>query len=107
MLGFLNGYFDAQYARTHEPAPPIIYRVYLFLGLVAAWQVLSFFINFRLKRKFANRKGAAVSAGPGINEDTLPSGVAPKSVPQADYEKIVPTIVTEDTTKILNDLRRQ
>jgi uncharacterized membrane protein YvbJ len=36
LLVFLNGYFDGQQTRTGEPAPPITYLIYAFLGLVAA-----------------------------------------------------------------------
>ena len=107
LLVFLNGYFDAHYTRIHEPTPPIIYFVYLFLGLVAAWQFLSFVINLRLKSKFGSRKVGKVSASSSMNENTLSSGTAQKSLPQASFENIAPTSVTEDTTKILDKLTRK
>ena len=107
LLVFLNGYFDAHYSRTHEPTPPIIYFVYLFLGLVAAWQFLSLIINLRLKSKFRGREGGKVSASSGLNENTLSSGMAQKPLPQASFENIVPTSVTEDPTKSLDELHRK
>ena len=52
LVAFLNGYFDGRAARTSEAAPPIVYLVYVFLGLVAAWQFLSFVLNLKLKARF-------------------------------------------------------
>jgi hypothetical protein len=49
LIVFLIGYFDGREARTLEPAPSIVYLVYVFLGLVAAWQLFSFAINLNLK----------------------------------------------------------
>ncbi len=43
------------YQRTHESTPPIIYPVYVFLGLVSAWQLLSFVIAMKLKSKLGGR----------------------------------------------------
>lgn len=49
LMVFLMGYLDGRYHRTGIPAPPIVYLVYLFLGLVSAWQLLSFIIGLKLK----------------------------------------------------------
>ena len=107
LLFFLNGYFDALYTRTGEPAPPIIYLVYLFLGLVAAWQLLSFVINLRLKNRFGGGRGGNVSASPGAGENTLAPGAAQKSLPQADFDNITPASVTEGPTRILDESPRK
>jgi hypothetical protein len=107
LLIFLMGYFDGQYHKTGQTAPPIIYLVYLFLGFVSAWQLLSFIIGISLKSKLSGRKRGEVSATSSLNENALSPGTAGKSLPPADIGSIVPTSVTEDSTKILDELPRQ
>jgi hypothetical protein len=107
LLVFLNGYFDAHFTRTHEPTPPIIYFVYLFLGLVAVWQFLSFIINLNLKSKLSGTKSGEISADLSANENAISSAEAKESLPPADIENIVPASVTENTTKILDKLPRK
>lgn len=107
LLGFLNGFYDAQYNRTGEAAPPIIYLVYIFLGLVSLWQILSFLINMRLKRKLGGRKKGGISVDSNVNENALSSRSTQKSLPQADLDNIVPASVIEETTKILDTSPRK
>lgn len=107
LLVFLIGHFDGRYARTGEAAPTIIYLVYLFLGLVSVWQFLSFIIGINLKSKLSGKKEGEVSVSSSINESTLSSGTAQKSLPQADLENIVPVSVTEDTTRTLDKVPRK
>ena len=73
LLIFLNGYFDGRYSRTQEAAPSIIYLVYLFLGLVAVWQFLSFIIGLNLKSKLSGRKSGKISTDLSANENTISS----------------------------------
>lgn len=107
LLGFLNGFYDAQHARTGEAAPPVIYLVYIFLGLVSAWQFLSFLIGLKLKSKLSGKKKDVMPLETSAGETTLSSGSTQKSLPQADFENIVPSSVTEDTTKMLNKVPRK
>jgi hypothetical protein len=107
LLGFLNGYFDAQYERTGQSAPPIIYLVYIFLALVFVWQFVSFAINTRLKRKLSGRKKGGVSVEQSVDENALSSRSTQKSLPQADFENVVPATVVEDTTRILDESPRK
>jgi hypothetical protein len=107
LLGFLNGYYDSLYARTGQTAPPVIYLVYIFLGLVSAWQLLSFLINLRLKRKLGGRKKGEVSVDSSANDNALSPQPNKKSLPQADFDDIVPASVTEDATRILDKSPRK
>lgn len=107
LLGFLNGYYDSLYEKTGQTAPPVIYLVYIFLGLVTAWQFLSFLINMRLKRKLSGRNKGDVSVDSSASQNALPSGSTQKSLPQADFDDIVPASVTEDTTRILSESPRK
>ncbi|HVG34850.1 MAG TPA: hypothetical protein VM911_17400 [Pyrinomonadaceae bacterium] len=107
LLGFLNGYFDAQFERTGQSAPPIIYLVYIFLALVFIWQFLSFVINTRLKKKLGGRKKGGASTEQSADENALSSRSTQKSLPQADFENVVPASVAEDTTRILDESLRK
>jgi hypothetical protein len=104
LLMFLNGYFDALATRTAEPTPTIIYVVYLFLGLVAGWQFLSFVINLRLRAKFTGKSGGKAHSGSTVNETNPLGGSVISSLPEADLGRSAPASVTEDRTRILDDL---
>ncbi len=103
LLGFLNGFYDAQYARTQESPPPVLYLVYIFLALVTVWQVLSFLIGWRLRSKITSRRAAEVKTAPGITGEART-----KQLSQDGQEKLerVSTSITEDTTRMLDPLRR-
>jgi hypothetical protein len=94
---FLVGYFDGREARTHEPAPPIVYLVYLFLGLVAAWQLFSFAINLNLKNRLGTKSAVAP---PRVSSAEASS--SPQALPEANFEDVVPRSVIEDKTEILD-----
>jgi hypothetical protein len=107
LLIFLIGYFDGRHARTGESAPTIIYLVYLFLSLVSVWQFLSFIIDLNLKSKLSGKKEGTAPVHLSVDESTLSSGTVQKSLPQAGADYIVPASVTEDTTKILDQVPRK
>ena len=56
LLVFLFGYFDGRSTRTGEAAPPIVYLVYVFLGAVALWQLLSLIVGVSHQNKLCNRR---------------------------------------------------
>jgi hypothetical protein len=107
LLGFLNGYYDALYERTRETPPPIIYLVYLFLGLVMAWQLLSFVIGLRLKSKIGGRRKGLPADDPAAGPGALPPGTTRESLPPADVKRAVSTSVTEEATRILDERPRK
>jgi uncharacterized membrane protein YuzA (DUF378 family) len=107
LLGFLNGYYDALYARTGQSPPTVIYLVYIFLGLVAVWQFLSCLINIRLKRKLSGARAVGPVVEAGAEAEALSSRPTQKSLPQADLDSTVPPSVVEETTKILDKLPRK
>ena len=102
LLGFLNGWYDAQYARTQEAAPPVLYLVYIFLGLVTVWQVLSFLIGMRLRSKISGRRTAETATPLSVTSKEA------KQLPEDGLEKLesVGATVTEDTTRALDPLKR-
>lgn len=107
LLGFLNGYYDSLHEKTGQSAPTVIYLVYVFLGLVMAWQLLSFIINARLKKKLSGRKKQGAAIEPDAGELGVSSGSTQKSLPHGDFENIVPASVVENTTKMLDKVPRK
>jgi hypothetical protein len=107
LLGFLNGYYDSLRERTGEAAPRIIYLVYIFLGLVTAWQLLGFLINLRLKRKLDGMRKGKTGAEPSVDENGLPSPPTQRSLTRGDFDNVGPASVTQHTTKILDKTPRR
>lgn len=107
LLGFLNGYYDSLYEKTGQTAPTVIYLVYIFLGLVAAWQTLGFLVNSRLKKKLSERKKVKAPVDSTINEKAVQSGPTQKSLPQANFDNAVPASVVEETTRTLEKSPRR
>lgn len=106
LMVFLMGYFDGRYHRTGVPAPPIVYLVYLFLGLVSAWQLLSFIIGLKLKTKLSGAKRSGVPSGQTITTETPLKASAQPALSPADHQNIVSDSVTEDTTRNLDRIPR-
>ena len=95
LLFFLMGYFDAVHDRTGATTPAIVYLVYLFLGLVSAWQLLSFTIGTTYRKK--------LSAG----KKTIDKSAVRQALPEADQTNIVANSITEQTTRNLDKVPRR
>lgn len=95
LLFLLMGYFDAAYDRTGIPTPTIVYLVYIFLGLVSVWQLLSFTVGttFRKKLRAAKKEGVL----PNQTQEALPA---------ADNTNVVASSITEQTTRNLEAVGR-
>jgi len=61
LLFMLMGYFDGASKATGIPPPGIVYLVYVFLGLVSVWQLLSFTVAATYRKKLDDRKKTALS----------------------------------------------
>jgi hypothetical protein len=104
LLGFLNGHYDAQEARTGEGAPRVIYLVYVFLLVIAGWQFLSLIIGARLRGKLGRKKEInAVAAG----QHAIGSRPTNELLPEAGPADAVPFSVTEERTRILSEADRK
>ena len=97
LLFSLMGYFDGAARATGVPPPRIVYLVYIFLGLVSVWQLLSFTVGTTYRKKLSDRKKAALSTDPG----------ARSSLPPADETNIVKSSITEQTTRNLENVPRR
>jgi F0F1-type ATP synthase assembly protein I len=96
LVFFLMGYFDATYAKTGIRTPPIVYLVYLFLGFVCAWQLLSFTVGTTFLKKLKS----------GKKTQDLPGQSKPHSLPAADGKDVVVNSVAEQTTRNLDKVPR-
>ena len=95
LLFFLMGYFDAVHDKTGATTPPIVYLVYIFLGLVSAWQLLSFTVGTTYRKKLNAAK------------KTLAQTDRRPALPEADQKNIVANTITEQTTRNLDKLPRR
>ena len=95
LLFFLMGYFDAVHDKTGATTPPVVYLVYIFLGLVSAWQLLSFTVGTTYRKKLNAAKKA------------LDQTDARPSLPEADQRNVVANSITEQTTRNLDKLPRR
>ena len=96
LVFFLMGYFDATYDKTGIPAPPIVYLVYIFLGFVCAWQLLSFTVGTTFLKKLSA----------GKKTKTLPVQSDAPSLPAADGKDVIVESVTEQTTRNFDKVPR-
>lgn len=84
-MGFLLGYYEA------EPSTPkIIYLVYVFISLIAVWQILSVIVSLQLKSKFGQR---------GQSEDAISNQTASRIVQSAATDNLLPEAKTRDLIK--------
>jgi len=106
LLGFLNGHYDAQEARTGEGAPPVIYLVYLFLILISLWQILSLVVGARLRTQLNRKKGLSGAGDTKVPQDVISSKATYELLPYGDSNQTIPLSITEGPTKILDKLKR-
>ena len=97
LLFFLMGYFDGMSKKTGMPTPPIVYLVYVFLGLVCAWQLLSFTVGTTYRKKLSAGKKTGVLSAQSDQH----------SLPAADEKNVVANSITEQTTRNLNQVPRR
>jgi len=94
LLFALMGYFDATEKKTGIPTSPLVFVLYIYMALVAAWQLISFTIGAKLRRKLrASRQANLLSKSQTVTE------LGPAQ------EKDVST-VTEQTTRRLEKVIR-
>ena len=97
LLFFLMGYFDGMTRKTGIPTPPIVYLVYIFLGLVCAWQLLSFTVGTTYRKKLSA----------GKTTEILPGKSSQHSLAAADEKNVVANSITEQTTRNLDKVPRR
>ncbi|MEP6903354.1 MAG: hypothetical protein ABJA66_16620 [Actinomycetota bacterium] len=91
-----------------EDTPVIIYITAGFLTAMTAWQVQTFWRTILLRKHFKKRKNdAANQSANQLEPQYVESKPTRELLNEADLSNIVPTSVTENTTKHLNKVRRE
>ena len=80
---------------------PMIYVTAGLLIAMGAWHIQTFIRTRRLKKQW-KRRGATVESGPG---PTLRKATTDKLLDQPDFEHMVPTSVTDHTTRHLSETK--
>jgi methionyl-tRNA synthetase len=89
---------------THYGKENVSFSIYLAAGILLAmgfWQISSFIIGRKLKRNFKKRKES--DKFEKQKEKILYSAGMQEFLPEADLKNLVPTTVTEKTTKNLSE----
>jgi len=94
LLFSLMGYFDATEDRTGIPTTPLVYVLYVFLGLVCVWQLFSFTVGTTFKKKLSSSRRAHLQSS------------QQQVLPPANEQDVVPLTITEDTTRELEKIPR-
>jgi len=107
LIGFLNGYYDALEERTGEATPNVIYLVYAFLVVISFWQFLSLVVGVRLKTKLGRRKASEGTSDKKSVPGNFPVKGTQKLLPHSEPNETVPLSVTEESTRILENVKRR
>lgn len=97
LLFSLMGYFDGAEAKTGIPTTRMVYVLYVFLGLVAVWQLFSFTVGTTFKKKLSASRRAHLKA----------KSQSAQALPPADNKDAVPITITEQTTRQLDKVPRR
>jgi hypothetical protein len=87
----------------NDDVQPIIYIVAAFLVAMCGWQFSTFIIGLKLRKNFNRRKGEIEKDGFSETTKNLSSANTKELLNEADLTDVVPTSVTENTTKHLSE----
>ena len=83
---------------------PVIYIVAAFLLAMCGWQFSTFRVGLKLKKTFDRRKsGDEIENAKQAEKSVFQSAKTKDFLPEANFTDIVPTTVTENTTKHLSE----
>lgn len=85
---------------------PIIYIIAAFLLAMSGWQFSTFVVGLKLKKTFRKRKSSA-EKDESSEEKPIAAAKTKELLNEANFSNIVPTSVTENTTKhLLEKIKR-
>jgi hypothetical protein len=83
---------------------PIIYIVAAFLLAMCGWQFSTFVVGLKLKKNFDKRKSSLENDGKNQEKVmAFESAQTKERLPEADFNNVVSTSVTENTTRHLSE----
>lgn len=86
-----------------KDAPPLIYLTIGFLAAMSAWQFSTCFIGLKLKKNFSKRREASEAENGTERQTRFESAKTKELLNEADFTNVVPTTVTENTTRHLSE----
>lgn len=99
LVSFLIGYYQ-----NHSPTPTIIYPVYVFLTVIAFWQIMNFIIGCQIKSRFDWRKGDVGEVSEKTKNNLAKT--TRELLPEADTREFIKSSITENTTKKLTAVEK-
>ncbi len=86
-----------------KDAPPLIYLTAAFLLAMSGWQFSTCYIGLKLNKNFSKRREASAAENQTKQETQFESTNTKELLNEADFTDIVPTTITENTTKHLSE----
>lgn len=86
-----------------QTAAPVIYLTIGFLLAMCGWQFTTFRIGLKLKNSFSKRRENTDLESVKKAKNQMESVITKELLKEADFENVVPTSVTENTTKTLSE----
>lgn len=81
----------------------VIYIVAAFLLAMCGWQFSTFRVGLKLKKTFDRRKNDEIENAAQLDKSVFKSAKTKDLLPEADFTDVVPTTITENTTKHLSE----
>lgn len=79
---------------------PVIYAATSLFLVISAWQIVSFFNNWKLRKRFVRKDKDKEES---IEDKVLMGKNTNELLPEADFDNIVPASVVENTTRNLTE----
>lgn len=84
-----------------KDAPQLIYLTIGFLAAMSAWQFSTCYVGLKLKKNFSKRRETDATENESEQQTQFESAKTKDLLNEADFTNVVPTTVTENTTKHL------
>lgn len=84
----------------NENTPAVIYLAGSLFIVISLWQIISFFNNLQLRKRFIGKKESSADETEQKTIDRIDTN---ELLPEADFSNDVPAGVTENTTKTLKE----
>lgn len=78
---------------------PVIYSATSLLTVISIWQIISFFNNLKLRKRFVRNKVEDAAATDGLSVEGRKTK---ELLPEADFSNMPPASVTERSTKLFD-----
>lgn len=84
-----------------QDAPPLVYLTIGFLAAMSGWQFSTCYVGLKLKKNFSKRREDDASKNQTEQQTRFEPAKTKELLNEVDFTSVVPTSVTENTTKHL------